>query len=137
MPNTISQFWLVFLAARDNPSRHIEPARRLWLEPLCSCTPVELLEASQEELLRDRAEAGRLAYVASTRARDLLVVPACGDQPLTGWLEVLNPALYPADCQRAAESPHFGARNFPHLAGTAINRLSDQQLRVSAVDRDA
>ena len=40
-------------------------------------------------------------------------------------------------CQRAAESPHFGARNFPHLAGTAINRLSDQQLRVSAVDRDA
>ena len=40
-------------------------------------------------------------------------------------------------CQRAAESPHFGARNFPHLAGTAISRLSDQRLRVSAVDRDA
>ena len=69
-------------AARDNPSRHVDPARRLWLEPLCGCAPVELLEASQEELLRDQAEAVRLAYVAATRARDLLVVPACGDQPL-------------------------------------------------------
>ena len=38
-----------------------------------------------------------LAYVAVTRARDLLVVPGCGDQPLTGWLEVINPALYPAE----------------------------------------
>ena len=40
-------------------------------------------------------------------------------------------------CQRAAESPHFGACNFPHLAGTAISRLSDQDLRFLAVDRDA
>ena len=39
--------------------------------------------------------------------------------------------------QRAAESPHFGARNFPHLAGTAISRLSDQDLRFLAVDREA
>ena len=38
--------------------------------------------------------------------------------------------------QRAAESPHFGACNFPHLAGTAISRLSDQDLRFLAVDRD-
>ena len=40
-------------------------------------------------------------------------------------------------CQRSAESPHFGACNFPHLAGTAISRLSDQALRFLAVDRDA
>ena len=31
----------------------------------------------------------------------------------------------------------LGACNFPHLAGTAINRLSDQHLRFLAVDRDA
>ena len=37
-------------------------------------------------------------------------------------------------CQRAAESPHFGACNFPHLAGVAISRLLDQRLRFSAVD---
>jgi ATP-dependent helicase/nuclease subunit A len=100
-------------AARDNPSRHVDPARRLWLEPLCGCTPVELLEASQEELLRDQAEAVRLAYVAATRARDLLVVPACGDRPLAGWLEVLNSALYPPDeakgqCEPVPGAPSFG-----------------------------
>ena len=82
------------------------------LEPLCGCTPVELLEASQEELLRDQAEAVRLAYVAATRARDLLVVPACGDRPLTGWLEVVNPALYPPDDAKAQSEPVPGAPSF-------------------------
>ena len=52
-------------------------SRRLWFEPLCGCSPVELLEAAEEELRRDRAEAVRVAYVADTRARDLLVVPVC------------------------------------------------------------
>ena len=38
----------------------------------------------------------RLAYVAATRARDLLVVPALGDEPWEGgWLGPLNRALYP------------------------------------------
>jgi ATP-dependent exoDNAse (exonuclease V) beta subunit len=100
-------------AARDNPSRHVDPVRQLWLEPLCGCAPVELLEASQEELLRDQAEAVRLAYVAATRARDLLVVPTCGDRPLTGWLEVLNPALCPAheaigQSEAVPGAPSFG-----------------------------
>ena len=54
----------------------------------------------------------RLAYVAATRARDLLVVPACGDQPLTGWLEVLNPALYPADEAKGQSEPVPGAPSF-------------------------
>jgi ATP-dependent helicase/nuclease subunit A len=44
-------------AIRDTPSRHVDPARRLWLEPLCGCAPTELLEAADEELRRDRAEA--------------------------------------------------------------------------------
>src|SRR5262249_24611068 len=69
-------------AAREPTSRHVDPPRRLWLEPLCGCTPIELLEAAQEELQRDQAEAVRLTYVAATRARDLLVVPACGDKEL-------------------------------------------------------
>jgi ATP-dependent exoDNAse (exonuclease V) beta subunit len=99
-------------AARDNPSRHVDPARQLWLEPLCGCAPVELLEASQEELLRDQAEAVRLAYVAATRARDLLVVPTCGDRPLTGWLEVLNPALCPAGDAMGQAEPVPGAPSF-------------------------
>jgi ATP-dependent exoDNAse (exonuclease V) beta subunit len=99
-------------ATHDNPNRHVDPSRRLWLEPLCGCTPVELLEAAQEELLRDQAESVRLTYVAATRARDLLVVPACGDKELDGWLEVLNPALYPAEDTRAQSDTIPGAPRF-------------------------
>lgn len=82
-------------AARDTPSRHIDSARLLWVEPLCGCAPKELLDAADEESRRDRAEAVRLVYVAATRARDLLVVPVVGDGPRSGWLDVLNPVLYP------------------------------------------
>jgi hypothetical protein len=64
---------------------------------LCGSAPIELLEAADEELIRDHAEAIRVAYVATTRARDLLVVPVCGDQPIEGWLGVLDPMLYPPD----------------------------------------
>jgi hypothetical protein len=97
-------------ATRDFASRHVEPSRRLWLEPLCGCSPAELLEAAQEELRRDIAEAMRLAYVAATRARDLLIVPACGDQPLFGWLDVLNPAS-PDEAKRQSD-PVSGAPSF-------------------------
>jgi ATP-dependent helicase/nuclease subunit A len=69
-------------------------------------------EARQEELLRDQAEALRLAYVAATRACDLLVVPACGDRPLAGWLEVLNPALFPPDESKGHSEPVPGAPSF-------------------------
>jgi len=49
-----------------------------------------------EEVARDRAEGIRLAYVAATRARDLLVVPVLGDEPWDGgWLDPLNRAIYP------------------------------------------
>jgi ATP-dependent exoDNAse (exonuclease V) beta subunit len=101
-------------ADRDTPSRHVDPVRRLWLEPLCGCSPAELMEAADEELRRDRAEAVRVVYVAATRARDLLIVPVIGDGPATGWLDVLNPALYPAGDTRhnpspAPGCPHFGS----------------------------
>jgi ATP-dependent helicase/nuclease subunit A len=60
-------------AARDDPSRHVDIVRRVWLEPLCGSAPVELLEAAAEEQQREQDEAIRVAYVATTRARDLLV----------------------------------------------------------------
>ena len=99
-------------AARDTPSRHVDPDRRLWVEPLCGSAPIELLEAADEELQRDQAEAIRVAYVAATRARDLLVVPVCGDQPIEGWLEVLDPMLYPPDDQRRNADPAPGCPAF-------------------------
>ena len=100
-------------AARDTPSRYVNPSRRLWVEPLCGSAPIELLEAADEELRRDQAEAVRVAYVAATRARDLLVAPVCGDEPIEGWLDVLNPVLYPPEdsrrnSDRADGCPSFG-----------------------------
>jgi ATP-dependent helicase/nuclease subunit A len=99
-------------AARDTPSRHVDPGRRLWLQPLCGSAPVELLEAADEELRRDHAEAIRTAYVAVTRARDLLVAPVCGDQPIEGWLEVLDPMLYPPAVSRGNSDPVPGCPAF-------------------------
>jgi hypothetical protein len=58
---------------------------------------------------------GRIAEPldAATRARDLLVAPVTGDQPIKGWLDVLNPMLYPQDNSRrhaglAPGCPEFG-----------------------------
>jgi ATP-dependent exoDNAse (exonuclease V) beta subunit len=62
---------------------------------LLRCAPVELLERQGEESARERAEGIRVAYVAATRARDLLVVPAVGDEELDGWTAPLHKALYP------------------------------------------
>jgi ATP-dependent exoDNAse (exonuclease V) beta subunit len=88
-----------------NPSRHVDSSKRLWAEPLCHSIPPDLRDAASDELRRDAAEAVRIAYVAATRARDLLVLPGIGDlspgdEGLAGWLEVLDPAIYPSRDKR-------------------------------------
>jgi ATP-dependent exoDNAse (exonuclease V) beta subunit len=113
------EFSIVILAdptcneTSSTPSRHVDPQRGLWLETICGSAPVELLEAADEELRRDRAEAIRTAYVAASRARDILVIPVCGDEPIEGWLQVLHPMVYPAENLRrksifAQGCPEFG-----------------------------
>ena len=92
-------------AAHEPPSRHMDAARRLWAQRLCGATPRDILDNAEVERRREMAEADRLAYVAATRARDLLVVPALGDgrdgrggfpeEDAEWWLESLNPAVYP------------------------------------------
>ena len=99
-------------ASRDRPGRHIDSSRSLWLEPICGASPVELLEASDLKLRRDRAEAVRVAYVAATRARDLLVLPTCGDEPIEGWFDAVNPVLYPSDAARRTSVPAPGCPTF-------------------------
>src|SRR5262249_15245222 len=84
------------------PTLHVDQEKNLWAEALAGCMPIELLEQRDEVLRRDREETMRLAYVAATRARDLLVVPTVGDEPLEGWLDVLNPVLYPPANRRGA-----------------------------------
>ncbi len=97
----------------SRPSRHVDATRELWAESLCGCAPKDLLDAREEELNKDDQEAVRLAYVAATRARDLLVAPVIGDERTEGWLDMMNGALYPADDRRhvatvAPNCPPFG-----------------------------
>jgi ATP-dependent helicase/nuclease subunit A len=76
-------------------SRYIDAERKLWAQSLCDAEPAELYERRDEVCEHDASEIVRLAYVAATRAQDMLVVPVCGDAPIDGWLSVLTPALYP------------------------------------------
>src|SRR5205823_3122962 len=65
------------------------------------------------ELRREQREGERVAYVAATRARDLLVVPAVGDEPYAeGWVSPLNTAIYPAENARRQPSPAAGCPAF-------------------------
>jgi ATP-dependent helicase/nuclease subunit A len=76
-------------------SRHIDSERRVCAIRLAGCAPADLLQHEGEELVRDEAEGMRVAYVAATRARDLLVIPAVGDEEREGWIQPLNTAIYP------------------------------------------
>jgi ATP-dependent exoDNAse (exonuclease V) beta subunit len=94
----------------------VDAIRGVWAEPLCGCVPHDLLDAEELELRHDREESVRLAYVAATRARDLLVVPVIGDladRPEERWLEMLDPVVYPSfetrrDSEPAPGCPAFG-----------------------------
>lgn len=97
-------------ATLDTPSRHVDPDRGLWAERLCGAVPADVLDHREEERAREEAEAVRLAYVAATRARDVLVVPTVGDgEPLEGWAQYLNPAIYPEEDARRSPDGVPGA----------------------------
>ena len=113
-------------AAHEMPSRHMDASRRLWAQRLCGATPLDILNNVEVERERERAEADRLAYVAATRARDLLVVPALGDgrdgsggfpeEEGEWWLESLSPAVYPprGARRRPSSAESLGAPVFGH-----------------------
>ncbi len=95
------------------PDKHVDLEGELCATRLLGCSPWELVENAEREQRRDEAEGVRIAYVAATRARDLLVVPAVGDGPLEGWVGPLTPALYPPkerwrSSQPAPGCPEFG-----------------------------
>jgi ATP-dependent helicase/nuclease subunit A len=104
-----------------NPGRWIDAERGLCALRLGGWQPWDLLEHEDDEAARDRAEGVRVAYVAATRARDLLVVPAIGDDPFVagwdgasdGWISPVHAAVYPAadrrrEPQAAPGCPVFG-----------------------------
>ena len=90
----------------NEADRYIDARRNLCATRLLRCAPWELREHEAEELLRERSEGVRVAYVASTRAKDLLVVPAVGEGPFEGWVGPLNSALYPThqDWRKSADA---------------------------------
>src|SRR5260370_41933957 len=92
---------------RENASRYIEPASKLAAMELAGCAPRELQEHQADEHRRDEEEAIRLLYVAATRARDLIVVPAVGGGESDGRPARLKPVVYPAQAGRGAPTcPH-------------------------------
>jgi ATP-dependent exoDNAse (exonuclease V) beta subunit len=81
------------------PTRWVDPRTGTCVMKLCGSAPPQLQSHAEEEKRCEREEAARILYVAATRARDLLVVTAVGDQqfPVDGWLGALSPAIYPAE----------------------------------------
>ena len=87
--------------SRKDASRYLDASRGLCAMKIGGWAPHELHRHESEEVARDQAEGVRLAYVAATRARDLLVVPVLGDDAWEGgWFAPLNRALYPPVASR-------------------------------------
>jgi ATP-dependent exoDNAse (exonuclease V) beta subunit len=101
------------IAARE-PDQFVDGERRLCATRLLRCAPRELVDHEPEESAREQAEGIRVAYVAATRARDLLVVPAVGDEPFPGggWLSPLNKAIYPSRADWRKSEPAQGCPEF-------------------------
>jgi ATP-dependent exoDNAse (exonuclease V) beta subunit len=113
------EFPVVILAditARLTPyeaGRYIDSTRGICALRIGGWSPQDLNEHKDEELERERAEGERVAYVAATRARDLLVVPAVGDGPYAdGWIAPLNSALYPNEQSRRTATDGRGCPTF-------------------------
>ena len=93
------------LVSPEGSGRWVDPERKLCAQRLLSCAPQDLLDNLAKEDQAEREEAVRLAYVAATRARDLLVVSAVGDISFVNkpeffeasWLAPLYPSLYPSE----------------------------------------
>jgi len=113
--------------SRTPPEKYIDGQEELAAISLAGFSPWDLLDHQLEEEGRDQAEGVRVAYVAATRARDLLVVGSVGAEPTDGWwLSPLNKALYPEDKSRrrartAPACPKFGV-------ATALEAYANDQL---------
>jgi len=97
---------------RATASRYLDAAQGMCAVQLAGCSPRDLIDHEQDELRRDAAEGARLAYVAATRARDLLVIPAVGDVEREGWIESLNSAIYPPVETRRQQTAAPGCGEF-------------------------
>jgi len=121
------EFPVVILAditARLTPyeaGRYVDGRRQLCALRIGGWSPKDLNDNKDTELLREREEGQRVAYVAATRARDLLVIPAVGDEPYAdGWVGPMNAAIYPAADARRVQV---------HAAGCPVFKSKDSVLK--------
>jgi ATP-dependent helicase/nuclease subunit A len=112
-------------------SRHIDVSGGVCALRIGGWSPHDLIVHQAIELERERQEGIRVAYVAATRARDLLVVPAVGDEPYDRWIGALNPAIYPspATCRDQRSAPGCP----PFRKDSVLNRPDDEVARPSTV----
>ena len=90
------------------PDKVISVREGLAAVELAGLRPWELIERTELEAQRLDAEAVRLAYVAATRARDMLLVPFVGDDvrfPPDGWFAPLAAALEPTTPRAPKHEP--------------------------------
>ena len=112
-------------------SRHLDAARGLCAMRIGGWSPSELLHQQAMEQGREREEGVRVAYVAATRARDLLVVPAVGDEPFDGgWVSPLDPAIYPIEDDQQFAYELLAEQKVLIVQGTGFNWHSPDHLRV-------
>jgi ATP-dependent exoDNAse (exonuclease V) beta subunit len=133
------EFPIVILAdltcklARAEAGRWIDPEQNICALKLGGWAPMDLILHDAEESARDRAEGERLAYVAATRARDVLVIPAVGDEIYEGsWLDPLMPAIYPPMNSRRDPDPAPGCPSFPSK-DTVLTRADGDPARATTV----
>jgi ATP-dependent helicase/nuclease subunit A len=118
--------------ASTNPGRYIDAAAELCAVRLAGWSPWDLIDHEVDEMARDRAEGVRVAYVAATRARDLLVVPAIGDDPRVAgweaagdsWIAPIHDAIYPPMESRRAPAP---APSCPPFAEDSVLDRQEQE----------
>jgi ATP-dependent exoDNAse (exonuclease V) beta subunit len=106
----------------NRASRYVDTKSGLCALRLAGWSPWDLLDHEADEVDRERAEGIRIAYVAATRARDVLVVPVLGDDPFDGgwpgadegWVAPVQRAVYPSATRRQSPTdPPNGLRFGP------------------------
>ncbi len=128
---------LADITARMRPgeaSRHLDPDHQKCAVRLAGLVPQDLADHQDEERDREEAEGVRLAYVAATRARDLLVVPAVGDGPYAeGWINPLNQAIYPALAVRRTPDAPPGVGGVTFGLDSVVERPENDPARSDTV----
>jgi ATP-dependent helicase/nuclease subunit A len=116
--------------ARPEADRHVDPERGLCALRLVGSAPPELLEHEADEVARDVEEGVRTLYVAATRSRDVLVVPAVAHARVDGWVAPLAPAIRPAPSDAGAPRS-IQPPGCPPLRGDAVVGVPDEVRRLT------